>query len=282
MAGSPHALNWPRQAAPELLSGGRFPMPAHNPGLVYVNPERVALHLHDYTGRLWLGRRPVQLKPGDFTLTPAGLPSHYDLEAPGHHLCVHFAARPAGAAPVRVPLHWRPGACGRQAGERLQEIIQLYRLGAGRGRGAALAQTAAGAALQSLLLWVAVMAGSRPDTPPRPPARVDGVLEEVRRHLDEHYREPLDVPGLARRLGVSQNHLSRRFRSRHGMTMHRYVLGRRVELARHLLTVTRLPIKAVAIEAGLGNPQYFHRQFRSATGRNPSAERSLTLQTGGD
>ena len=104
----------------------------------------------------------------------------------------------------------------------------------------------------------------------------DAALDEVRRQLDEHGREPLDVPALARRAGVSQNHLSRRFRARHGMTLQRYLLGRRIELARHLLAVTRLPLKAVAIEAGLGNPQYFHRQFRRATGHSPSEERKLS------
>ncbi len=276
MAPSTLTLNWPRDSRPVLLSGGRFPMLAHNPGLVYVTPGAVALHLHNYAGKMWLGHRLVRLQPGDFTLTPARMPSHYDLDQAGHHWCVHFEAAAAGGAAFRLPLHWRPGAQARRISERLQETIHLFRLGTGAGAEARLAQLAAGAALQGLLLWVAVTAGPRRRAAMAAPTRVDAALDEVRRQLDEHGREPLDVPALARRAGVSQNHLSRRFRAKHGMTLQRYLLGRRIELARHLLAVTRLPLKAVAIEAGLGNPQYFHRQFRRATGHSPSEERKLS------
>ncbi len=282
MAYSVYSLSWPRAAVPVLRNGGRFPMQEHNPGLVYVAPATVALHLHDYTGRLWLGRRLVRLQPGDFTLTPAQMPSHYDLDRAGHHLCVVFESLPAGPAPVRLPLHWRPGPRGRWLGERLQEVIHLHRLGRGEGSDSAVARVAAAVTLQSLLLAIAVAVGARPETAvAAAPTRVDGVLEQVRQHLDGHYREPLDVPAMARGAGVSQNHLSRRFRARHGLTLQRYVLGRRIELARHLLTTTRMPIKAVAIEAGLGNPQYFHRQFVQTVGHSPSRERAVAERAAG-
>jgi transcriptional regulator GlxA family with amidase domain len=158
--------------------------------------------------------------------------------------------------------------------ERLLEIIQLYRRG--EALAGPLARQAAGTALQSLLLWLAVTV-AEPAVRGTRLTRVDEGLEQVRRYLDEHFREPIDVPALARRFQVSQNYLARRFRARHGMTLQRYLLSRRVEFARHLLTVTRMPLKAVAIEAGLGNPQYFHRQFRRATGLSPSDERTRAI-----
>ncbi|MDB6095091.1 MAG: putative AraC family transcriptional regulator [Verrucomicrobia bacterium] len=275
MACSNVTLAWPRAGTPSLRNGGRFPMPPHNPGLVYMSPATVALHVYDYSGKMWLGRRLIRLQPGDFTLTPAGLRSNYDLDEGGYHWCVHFEAQPAGVSPFRLPLHWRPGPHGQRISERLQEIIHLRRLGAGGGADAKLAQQAAGAALQSLLLWIAVTVGSRRSTVTAAPTRVDQALDVARHYLDELGNGSLDVPALARRVGVSQNHLSRRFRAKHGMTMQRYLLGRRIELARHLLEVTRLPLKTVAIESGLGNPQYFHRQFHLTTGHSPSEERKL-------
>lgn len=274
MAQSTAHLAWPRAGLPILRRGGRFPMVAHNPGLVYVSPATVALHVHHYRGRMWLGRRLVRLEPGDFTLTPAGLPSHYDLDQAGYHWCVHFDAAAPGRAPLRVPLHWRPGPHERRVSERLQEIIHLHRLAGADGTEFGLAQQAAGAALQSLLFWLVVTVGSRELTGLASP-RVDEALEKARRALDEQGRGPLDVPALAAQVGVSQNHLSRQFRARYGMTLQRYLLRRRIELARHLLAVTRLPLKAIAIETGLGNPQYFHRQFRRATGHSPSEERKV-------
>jgi len=262
-----------------MNNGGWFPMVAHNPELVYRSPT-VALHFYEYTGRMWLGRRVVRLQKGDFTITPPGLPTHYDLDAPGQHLCLHFEMVPADGAVVTLPVYWRPGPQGRWLRERLQEIIHLRRRGDG-GPEAKLARMAASTALQGFLLALAVMVGSRP----RPaaaarPTRVAEVLDAVRRHLDESYRETVDVPALARKFGVSQNHLARKFRAQHGLTLQRYVLGRRVELARHLLGHTRLPLKAVAIEAGLGNPQYFHRQFAQVTGHSPSEERELAMRAG--
>jgi AraC-like DNA-binding protein len=193
----------------------------------------------------------------------------------GHHLCVHFEPLPPGRRPLRLPLHWRTGPHERPVRARLQEVIDLHRLGGGKGPRAALAREAAAAALQALLLWIAVTAGAESRAAVPAPTRVGGIVEQLRRHLDESYRKPLDVSQVARHVGVSQNYLARQFQARHGMTMKRYVLGRRIELARHLLASTRLPIKAVAIESGLGNPQYFHRQFRLITGRNPSEERRI-------
>lgn len=271
-------MTWPRVAVPVIRSSGRFPMVAHNVALVYTSPRTVALHLHDYTGWMWLGDRKVQLRPGDFTLTPAGLTSKYDLDAAGHHLCVHFDTMEVSGETMRLPLHWRPETHERWLSERLWDIIHLYRRG--ETTAAVLARQAAGNALQSLLLWLAATMGDRRPARRMKPGRVDGDLGKVRRYLDEHFRESLDVPALARRFGVSQNYLARRFRANHGLTLQRYVLSRRIEFARHLLNVTRLPLKAVAIESGLSNPQYFHRQFRLATGRSPSEERNRALETG--
>lgn len=267
-------MTWPRTAVPLIRSIGRFPMVAHNAALVYNSPRTVALHLHDYAGRMWLGECEVRLRPGDFTLTPAGLPSNYDLDAPGHHLCVHFDPAEQTGETMRLPLHWRPEAHERWVSERLWDIIHLYR--EGESTSAVLARQAAGNALQSLLLWLASTVAGKTSRRVKP-GRVDRDLGKVRRYLDEHFREPLDVPALAQRFGVSQNYLARRFRANHGVTLQRYILSRRVDFARHLLNVTRLPLKAIAIESGLGNPQYFHRQFRMATGRSPSEERAVAM-----
>lgn len=248
-------------------------MVAHNPSLVYLSAGTVALHLHNYAGRLWLGDTLVRLQPGDVTLTPAQMPSHYDLDVAGQHLCVHFEATPVQEPSVTLPLHWRPRMHERWLRERLQEIIHLHRRGETGTATGELARHAAGAALQSLLLWLGIAAAERKHETTQT-GRGAAVLDEVRRHLEDNYRRPLSMPALARRFGLSQNYLARQFRRRHGMTIQRYVIGLRVEFARHLLTVTQLPLKAIAVEAGLSNPQYFHRQFRRATGHSPSEERA--------
>jgi AraC-like DNA-binding protein len=202
--------------------------------------------------------------------------SRYELPQPGTHFCVHFRARPSTGAVARLPLHWRPGAHGRWLSERLEEVTALQRQGEAAGAG--LAHPAAGTLLQGLLLWLAVQTRPTAGNPGGRVSRVDADLEQVRSYLDAHQREPVLLPALAKRFGISQNYLARRFRQRHGMTIQRYLLSRRIDHARHLLMATELPLKAVAIEAGFGNPQYFHRQFVRMVGHNPSRERQLRAQ----
>ena len=50
--------------------------------------------------------------------------------------------------------------------------------------------------------------------------------------VDARYREPLDVPTLARVAHLSPAHFSREFRRTFGETPHQYLLTRRLERAR--------------------------------------------------
>lgn len=266
-------MAWPASGRPEILTCGHFPMVARNATLEYCTPRSTALHLHGYAGVMWLGGRRIRLQAGDVTFTPAGMTSRYDLPQPGTHFCVHFHSPVATGAVARLPLHWRPGAHGRWLSERLEEVTALQRQG--EVAGAELARVAAGTMLQGLLLWLAAKTMPPGRKPGGRISRVEADLERVRHYLDAHQREALVLPELARRFGISQNYLARRFRQRHGMTIQRYLLSRRIDHARHLLVATELPLKAVAIEAGLGNPQYFHRQFVRMVGHSPSRERLL-------
>ena len=72
---------------------------------------------------------------------------------------------------------------------------------------------------------------------------------------------------------MTQNYLARMFRKRFGMTIPRYLLNRRIDYARHLLTTTNIPIHRVAARVGLPDPQHFNKQFRKLVGTSPSHAR---------
>ena len=57
--------------------------------------------------------------------------------------------------------------------------------------------------------------------------------------IDARYRDPLDVPALARVAHVSPAHFSREFRRAFGVTPHQYLLTRRLERAAELLAQYR-------------------------------------------
>lgn len=91
--------------------------------------------------------------------------------------------------------------------------------------------------------------------------------------MDRAYREPLDVPALARIAHVSAAHFTRTFRSTFGETPHRYLQRRRVERAMFLLRETDRSVTDICYEVGFGSPGTFSRTFRDIVGRSPRVYR---------
>lgn len=265
------AIRWPAQAAPRLRVAGLFPLDQRGFAMRYLAPTH-AFHLHGYAGRVRIGRRTFELRPGDVTLTPAGVPSWYDLPAAGTHLCVHFRPEPVGRGPLTLPLHLRP-ALGRQTIERQAQVVaDLF----ARGKRHA---PAASSAMQALLACIAAEA-SEP-LPAHNPSASDAALRRAAHRLETDLAEPLHVPTLAREVGLSQNYLARLFRQRYGVTLQRYRLRARVRHAELLLLTTDLTVKAIAAAVGLPDPQHFNKQFRRVTGVSPSAARGRRAGSAG-
>jgi AraC-like DNA-binding protein len=104
-----------------------------------------------------------------------------------------------------------------------------------------------------------------------PPARY---LLRAKDLIDARYREPLDVPALARAAHLSPAHFSREFRRAFGETPHRYLLTRRLERAAALLRSTDRPILDVCLAVGLRSVGSFTTSFGRAYGTSPAAYRA--------
>jgi AraC-like DNA-binding protein len=104
-----------------------------------------------------------------------------------------------------------------------------------------------------------------------PPARH---LLRAKDLVDARYREPLDVPTLARAARLSPAHFSRGFRRAFGETPHQYLLTRRLERAAALLRNTDRPISAVCFDVGLRSVGSFTTSFGRAYGLSPAAYRA--------
>jgi AraC-like DNA-binding protein len=105
----------------------------------------------------------------------------------------------------------------------------------------------------------------------RPPARH---LLRARDLIDARYREPLDVPTLARAARLSEAHFSREFRRLFGETPHQYLLTRRLERAAALLRNTDRSISEVCFAVGLKSVGSFTTSFGRAFGLSPGAYRA--------
>src|SRR5439155_18614847 len=92
--------------------------------------------------------------------------------------------------------------------------------------------------------------------------------------VDARYREPLDVPALARAARLSQAHFSREFRRAFGETPHQYLLMRRMERAAALLRNTDRSVADICLTVGLRSVGSFTTTFGRMFGCSPTAYRA--------
>lgn len=92
--------------------------------------------------------------------------------------------------------------------------------------------------------------------------------------VDARYREPLDVPALARAARLSPAHFSREFRRAFGRTPHQYLVMRRMERAASLLCMTDRSIAEICLAVGLRSVGSFTSSFTRTFGCSPAAYRA--------
>jgi AraC family transcriptional regulator len=91
--------------------------------------------------------------------------------------------------------------------------------------------------------------------------------------IDENLATPLGLADLAAAAALSQAHLARAFRNATGISLHRYVLHRRLEKARELLLRRSAMVKSVAEQCGFANAAHLSKIYRRAFGVTPAATR---------
>jgi AraC family transcriptional regulator len=220
-------------------------------------------------GRIYTG---TELR-GDIDLIPAGMPSLWESRMPGASLLLR----------VPTPLLANVGLeCGLEADAirlnsrfcmRDQQIEHLglalkYEIESGS-PGGRLFREALGTALAVQLLRRHRMN----------PSELRNVSEHRTSHakfrkalsyIESHLDADLGLAELAQVACMSMSHLKAVFRREMGLSVHQYVLKRRVELAERLLTETSMPIREVALEAGFAHQSHLTMHLARLRGTTPS------------
>ena len=102
----------------------------------------------------------------------------------------------------------------------------------------------------------------------------DRHLLRARDLIESRYREPLDVPTLAKAARLSPAHFSREFRRAFGETPHQYLLTRRMERAAALLRGTDRSVADICFTVGLTSVGSFTTSFGRTFGVSPTAYRA--------
>lgn len=99
------------------------------------------------------------------------------------------------------------------------------------------------------------------------------LLRRAKDRIDREYAEPLDVESVARGVGMSAGHFSRRFRDAYGEPPYSYLMTRRVERAMALLRQGDASVTEVCFAVGFSSLGTFSTRFRELVGMSPSTYR---------
>jgi AraC family transcriptional regulator len=111
--------------------------------------------------------------------------------------------------------------------------------------------------------------------PMKPPARdlsqigLDRAIEYIDVSLDRN----LSIESIAGVAELNPICFARAFRRRLGVAPHQYVLEKRVDRAKELLSSTEMPIVGVALDTGFSSQSHFASKFKRVVGVTPKQYR---------
>lgn len=95
--------------------------------------------------------------------------------------------------------------------------------------------------------------------------------------MNQHLFEPLGVQAVAEAVSLSPSHFSRQFKAHTGYSPYEYIVLRRIDKAKHLLTSTQLSVKEIAYNTGYNSEENFIHSFQKNVGISPGLFRKYPI-----
>lgn len=220
-----------------------------------------SLHLYRYRGTLSFGGSSWSFEKGDLSIAPPGFPLTWTFEERNcPHLYVHFQC-PGREQPLPFDVMRNTGTCFEDLWQRLTLMASHH----------AMLPLRAEVGLWSLLWDLPAAVKEHSDGG----SSVQGILQTALSIIDNEIETPLKVAEIAKRMGLSHNHLTRLFRAQLKVGPLEWIQRRRAHKARFLLQNTDLPIRAVAGAVGMADLQRFNKLMRKVLGHSPRVIRTM-------
>ena len=245
------------EASPELIQAG---LCLHGAKATESHCQRGlwSLHAYHYAGRLLVKGETYRFTPGWISLIPPGVDVEWYFPHHAPHYYAHFKVTLARAGQA-FPLLCDLGANSVGFCARMEEMTAFFPQFPKRA---------------NVRLWDLLFQLAEPARSAVPTRGLHPHLQIALSLIRNQPSEKLLVAALARRVGVSHNHLTQLFQRQFGYGVREYILRERVNRACELLCQTDLQVKSVAIECGFPDLQYFNKVIRRATGAAPTAYRA--------
>jgi len=105
-------------------------------------------------------------------------------------------------------------------------------------------------------------------------------IRKVITYVSTDLTADLSLKSLAAQININASYLSTLFKKEMGISLTEYVNRSRIEHAQLLLRTSNLPLKAIALQCGISDMQYFSRMFKRITGVTPKVyQETATFDT---
>lgn len=103
-------------------------------------------------------------------------------------------------------------------------------------------------------------------------------IQNICDYITMHVTQELEIKLLAERAGYTEYYFSHKFKREMGITVNEYILNEKLDLAKILLSTTKLNVLDISEELSFGSRSYFSTSFRKYTGLSPIKYRAKHLK----
>lgn len=118
--------------------------------------------------------------------------------------------------------------------------------------------------------------------PAQSQSRAGSECAAVRRYIDAHFQETLDLDHLAALTSLNKYYMVHSFRQEYGCSPIHYQISKRIQEGKYLLRTTDQPISRISRVLGFSSPSYFAQIFRRTAGISPAEYRKQHPENDGE
>ncbi len=109
-------------------------------------------------------------------------------------------------------------------------------------------------------------------------SHIPDYISEMRDYFDHHYEEPFSLDEYEKLFEISKYRLCREFSNIYGLPPLKYLIQKRMEIAKTMLLSTNWTIHEISIKVGYDNVTHFINLFKKHTGMTPNLFRQKSKE----